>query len=212
MHKKLNLGSGPNFVYGYINIDKSPNIFLSRFNFIKAALFKFGILSSNQMQNWDKRIIRKDIRKIKFKENSISHIYSSHFFEHIFYWEAVDVLKKCYLFLIPGGIIRIALPDLDAFLNKYQQEIKIDPHKAALDLERSLLSYPLEKPSFLGRIFAQSDHVHKWHPSIGMLKQMLQDIGYCNISEHSFRQGKFQHLDKLESRDDSTFYIEAYKK
>lgn len=211
MVNKLNLGSGPTYIEGFLNIDKSPNILLSRAGVIKKILFRFGLLNANHMQNWDKRIKRQDVRKIRFKENSISHIYSSHFFEHIYYWEALDVLKKCHKFLTPGGIIRIALPDLDAFLERYKLEARDDPYNAALNLEEALLSYPLEKPTYLKKIFLQSDHVHKWHPSIGLLKQILSDIGFCNISEHTFREGKFGNLNELENRNDYTFYVEAYK-
>ncbi len=207
----LNLGSGPDYVEEFINIDRSPNILLTKFKIFKKLLFKIGFLSENQMKDWDNRIVRKDVRKINYDEESINFIYSSHFLEHIYYWEAIDVLKKCYKFLTPGGMLRLALPDLDQFINQYQQDLKINSYQAAINLEVSLLSYPLEKPQLLAKLFLTKDHVHKWHPSVGLVMHILKEIGFSNIKQRKFQEGTFISLTSVEHRNDMTFYIEATK-
>lgn len=205
----LNLGSGPDFVEGFINIDRSPNVLLTKFKTFKKLLFKIGLLSENHMKDWDKRIVRKDVRKINYDKESINFIYSSHFLEHIYYWEAIDVLTKCHHFLAPGGLLRLALPDLDQYIDQYQQDIKDNSYQAAINLERSLLSYPLEKPSLLVKLFFTKDHVHKWHPSVGLVIHILHEIGFSSIKQRQFQQGAFISLAKVEHRNDMTFYVEA---
>lgn len=207
----LNLGSGPDYVEGFINIDRSPNVLLTKLKIIKKLLFKIGLLTENHMKDWDNRIVRKDVRKINYNKNSINYIYSSHFLEHIYYWEAIDVLKKCYQFLAPGGLLRLALPDLDQLVDQYQKDIKNNSYQAALDFEMSLLSYPLEKPSLTARLFYIKDHVHKWHPSVGLVIHILQEIGFSNIKQSQFQEGTFISLTTVEHRNDMTFYIEATK-
>ena len=207
----LNLGSGPDYVEGFINIDRSPNVLLTKFKILKKLLFKIGFLNENHMTNWDNRIVRKDVRKITYDESSINFIYSSHFLEHIYYSEAIDILKKCYKFLVPSGILRLALPDLDQFINQYQREQKNNPYQAALNLEMSLLSYPLDKPNIWKELIFSKGHVHKWHPTIELVTHILKEIGFSSVMQRNFREGDFIYLNSIEHRADMTFYIEATK-
>jgi predicted SAM-dependent methyltransferase len=209
---KINLGCGTNYVDGYENLDKSPNVWLSRFSFLKKVLFFLKLIDSNQMKTWNPNIIYKDIRRMNYPEKYVTHIYSSHTLEHIYYWEAQKVIKDCYLMLKPGGKIRLALPDLDAFIDKYVLSRKETPTSAALEFDTELLSYPLNKPSYnqyLINIFF--NHVHKWHPTKAVVIEMLRENGFIEICEKPFRSGDFPDLEKLENRNDFTFFVEATK-
>jgi predicted SAM-dependent methyltransferase len=207
----LNLGSGPDYVEGFINIDRSPNVLLTKLKIFKKLLFKIGLLSENHMKDWDNRIIRKDVRKINYAQNSIKFIYSSHFLEHIYHNEAINVLERCYKFLVPGGLLRLALPDLDQFIKQYIEDNKNNSYQAAINLEMSLLSHPLKKPDLLTKLIFTRDHVHKWHPTVGMVTHILSEIGFSNIKQRNFQEGAFVSLLSVEQRNDFTFYIEASK-
>ena len=82
---KLNIGSGENAVQGYINLDYSPNVLLSRVPLLKSVMRWLKILKPEHMKSWDKGIIYKDARKLNYPENSVDLIYSSHFLEHVYY-------------------------------------------------------------------------------------------------------------------------------
>lgn len=80
---KLNLGSGGDYIAGFINIDLYA----------------------------EKADERYDIAKLKYEDNSIDEIRAYHVIEHFDYLHAHDVLKEWYRVLKPNGIIRIETPD-----------------------------------------------------------------------------------------------------
>ena len=208
---RLNLGSGPEFIPGFINIDNSMNILLSRFRFFKNILFKFGVINTQHLSSWDKRIVKKNILKLKYSENSIDYIYSSHFLEHIYFWDAKKLLQKCHLFLKNDGLLRLALPDYDQFICDYVINKETDPYNAIIELEYALLSHPLERPDFFERHLPWNSHIHKWHPTASLVIKTLENIGFKNIKIKNFQVGSFPDLNLVENRKDHTFYIEATK-
>lgn len=52
-------------------------------------------------------------------DNSLDYIRSEHMIEHVRYLSAMDMLRECRRVLRPGGIIRIATPDLRKLARLY---------------------------------------------------------------------------------------------
>ena len=89
----INLGCGGNFRKGWINID---------------------IVSNNP------DVIAYDLSKgIPLENDSVDFVYSSHMLEHLPKIEAEKLLREAYRVLKKGGIIRIAVPDLEAIAREY---------------------------------------------------------------------------------------------
>jgi predicted SAM-dependent methyltransferase len=83
---KLHLGCGDKILDGFVNIDIRE---------------KKGVLID-------------DVAKLfSQKNNSISLIYACHVLEHFGRYEFQKVLKRWYSILIPGGILRLAVPDIE---------------------------------------------------------------------------------------------------
>lgn len=57
---------------------------------------------------------------LPYKTNSIKHVYSSHFFEHINDETTKTLFAECYRVLRSEGVIRIAVPDFGLFIQKYR--------------------------------------------------------------------------------------------
>ena len=55
---------------------------------------------------------------------SFDYVYSEHLFEHLAYSQAQNMLKESYRVLKPGGVIRIATPNLWFLLGLYQEPEK----------------------------------------------------------------------------------------
>ncbi len=55
-------------------------------------------------------------KNFPFQDNTFDYIFSEHMIEHINREQGADMLKECYRVLKPGGVLRVATPDLDAFL------------------------------------------------------------------------------------------------
>lgn len=208
---RLNLGSGPKYIDGFINIDKSVNIILSRIKILKKILHKLNLIETQHLAEWDKRIIFKDVKKIKFKSETVHYIYTSHFLEHLYMWEAEAVLQHCYSILKKNGILRIVLPDLSHFIKEFNQLYPLNPVKASLDFNISLLSHPIAKTKKILGFIQLSDHIHKWHPTKELVINILKNVGFQVIDIQDYRKGKFEHLDKIEFISEASFYIEAVK-
>jgi len=51
--------------------------------------------------------------ELPFENNYFSFAYSEHFFEHLFFDEAIELFKELYRVLKPNSILRIVVPDAD---------------------------------------------------------------------------------------------------
>jgi predicted SAM-dependent methyltransferase len=91
--KLLNLGCGDRFHSDWTNID-----FVSR----------------------DPQVIAYDLRKgIPFPDGTFDLAYHSHLLEHFGCEEGEALLRECLRVLAPGGIIRVAVPDLEQIVREY---------------------------------------------------------------------------------------------
>lgn len=69
-----------------------------------------------------------DARKLDYPDNSVDEVYASHVLEHFGAEETELVLKEWVRVLKPGGIIRIAVPDLRKAMQELQKDDPIDGH------------------------------------------------------------------------------------
>lgn len=89
---RLNLGSGPARIPGWIGID---------------------------VQDSD---LRWNLRwGLPFADGSASTIYSSHFLEHLTFAEAVDLLTEARRVLREGGVLRLVVPDIALLIEAYSR-------------------------------------------------------------------------------------------
>lgn len=57
--------------------------------------------------------------RLLFPDNSLSYVFSSHFFEHINDATAQNLMNESARVLRPGGILRITVPDYELVLDRY---------------------------------------------------------------------------------------------
>lgn len=94
MSTLLNVGSGSRILPGFVNIDLDPAADL-----------------------------QVDVRNgLPFAHNSVDHIVSEHFIEHLSQAEGISFLRECRRVLKPGGALRIATPDLDEIITRYSKD------------------------------------------------------------------------------------------
>jgi predicted SAM-dependent methyltransferase len=104
----LNLGCGATFHKDWTNVD-----------FISSGE---GVIAHNLLSG------------IPFKDNSFDVVYHSHVLEHFPKQAAHYFIKECYRVLKPGGVLRIAIPDLEQIVKNYlmylEQSMKQIPDAA----------------------------------------------------------------------------------
>lgn len=108
---RLSLGSGQKSVPGWVCIDGSPNVVLSRMPLLKAVLNSIGVLFEAHMAGWDREIVRADIRSLPYADGQVDAVYSSPALERLYLEDAHRVLAELSRILAPGRMLRLALPD-----------------------------------------------------------------------------------------------------
>lgn len=108
---KVNIGCGVSGLEGWHNLDNSLTITLSRVPLLPRFL---------SIPRWPRDVRRHDVRKgLPYRTGSVRYIYSSHTFEHFKYEESLQIAAECFRVLQPGGVIRIAVPDLELIVRDY---------------------------------------------------------------------------------------------
>ncbi len=69
-----------------------------------------------------------DIRKLDFADASVDEVYASHVLEHFSHAEIATVLKEWARVLKPGGVMRIAVPDVGKIIEQHKSDDPIGGH------------------------------------------------------------------------------------
>lgn len=175
--KRLNIGSGKVRYDGYVNIDIEPS---------------------------HEPDICGDVLTMEFEDVDV--IYGCHFFEHLaFPYDAVKCLELFYKWLKPGGILRLAVPDLGKAAAQYVgggslKELYGEDFKGYYYKDT-----PCERFNFFVKAWG-----HQICYDFGLLSSLLADAGFKNIERKNAQKSiipEFSH-DRFESE---SLYIEAIK-
>jgi predicted SAM-dependent methyltransferase len=113
---KLNLGCGPQVPAGWINVDYAFGARLAAkplFRSVNKRLKLFAV-------DWNDSIFIHNLtERFPWRDGTVHTVYSSHTLEHLSRQEGLFFLRESQRVLKPGGIIRIVVPDLVAFVNSY---------------------------------------------------------------------------------------------
>jgi len=70
------------------------------------------------------KVIQHDISTpLPLHDNSCALVYHSHVLEHLPRWQAPIFLKECFRLLKPGGLLRVAIPDLETICRLYLENL-----------------------------------------------------------------------------------------
>jgi SAM-dependent methyltransferase len=200
---KLNLGCGLAVAPGWVNIDGSPNALIAGLpSFFHRLAYRLTGANRYYTQAEYCRLlgghvfVHHDLAYgIPLRNAVVDYIFSSHFLEHLFRREAERLLRECYRVLRPGGIVRIAVPDLEYALSLYAQG----------DKQRMLLNY------FFVEDLESHYARHKYMYDCPMLEKMLKDIGFVEVSRCQYREGRVPDIAILDNRPEESLFVEAVK-
>lgn len=180
--RKLHVGCGVNYFPGWINIDNN---------------------SDNNISQLD---LHHDLRlPLPFYDNSADFIYNEHFLEHLEVPEAIRAIKDFMRVLKPGGVLRIAMPDLDDCIAAYRNP---DWAKAS-GLKKYGLTF-IQTPCELLNISMRA-WGHKWLYNWEELERRLKEAGCVTIQRRKNGQSVFPEFQSIETRGESTLIAEVTK-
>lgn len=211
---KLNLGSGPSGVNGWLNYDIGVLPWLSKHPRLRRLICLLHLLPKNYDVAWP-QIELVDVRKrFPLEHNSVDYIYCSQVLEHFERYDASKVLKESFRVLKTGGIIRISVPDIDKMLANYLENKKVNPEEAAREINVLWWGYEKDiEPSMIGKISKFFIRDHQWHYNVSSMKKLLSEAGFRGTKAFSFRKGETPDLNRveIEIHKKHSLYLEAKK-
>lgn len=190
---KLNLGSFDRIFPGWINTDITPHIFVTKVPFLADVMFSLRKLDKERYDEHKKGIFRQltylDLtKKFPWDDNSVDAAYTSHVLEHLYLEGALNCILEVYRVLKPGGIFRIAVPDLDQLIKSYDSSCP-----------EVFLTEFLEATQTLEK------NRHHWHYNENSLRKILQEAGFRDIVRREYRESKISGIAEKEERPESLF-------
>lgn len=137
-----------------------------------------------------RRIAYLDLtRPFPFRDASIDAVLASHVLEHLTVAEAGACVGEIQRVLKPGGILRVAVPDLDAVVASYD---------------------PADPDAFLygllqGRERSTSRHRHWWNYNETSMRALLERAGFATIDRRGYREGACPDVERVDTRPGSLF-------
>tara|TARA_B100001093_G_C26740381_1_gene976371 strand:+ start:725 stop:1366 length:642 start_codon:yes stop_codon:yes gene_type:complete len=211
---RINIGCGSNPTEGWLNFDNTPAIKLAN-SPLKYRLAKlFGMLNKNHIENieWNKKnkIKYADATKnIPLPSNSVDAMYTSHMLEHIsregaktFLYEAKRVLKM-------DGVLRVSVPDLKIYLDKYSINKDADEFMTGILVEAPPIN-TLKQKLFL---LLNGYRHHQWMYDGKSLSLLFKKVGLKNVKICAQGETTIKNptnLDLFERSMDSV-YVEGTK-
>jgi predicted SAM-dependent methyltransferase len=176
---KLHIGCGTLYKEGWINIDN----------------------------NSDNNIVKLDINHdlstgLPFDKNSVDYMYNEHFIEHLSREDGLTFLKDCFRALKPGGVLRIACPDLDEIIKGY-----ISDNWREFDWVKTYHCEWIESRCQMMNV-SLNEWGHKYVYNKEELITRLVAAGFDkkNIQETTFGMSQYQELKNLDTRIDSMIF------
>ncbi|TAJ87544.1 methyltransferase domain-containing protein [Reyranella sp.] len=214
MAVRLNIGCGQSPTEGWFNYDNSPAVWLARSRLLTALLGRTRLLDEHSIafaefcRGHDVRYANAAAR-IPHETGSVDAIYSSHMMEHLDRSEARAFLAECLRVLRPGGVLRLAVPDLRNNVRLYLEDNDAD---AFVDY----LLFDLDKPRGLRQRLNRlvtGGRGHHWIYDRQSLTKLVEKAGFADVQVAGGTSTRISDPGALvlDERDGDTICVEALR-
>jgi predicted SAM-dependent methyltransferase len=146
-----------------------------------------------------------DVRQpLPLPDASVEYIYHEHFLEHLTIPEALAFLRDCHRLLRPGGVLRIAMPDLSECVRQYHENDWRQPWMKQYGYE-----WIATRAEMINIAFREWEH--KWLYDHEELHRRLREAGFTTIRDCPRLESEVPALCNLETRDGSLLVCEAVR-
>jgi predicted SAM-dependent methyltransferase len=163
-----------------------------------------GWINSDIKENAGVDIVA-DIRDgLPIDSDSLDYVVSIHSLPEIPFVELVPALQELRRVLKPGGVLRIALPDLDRGIEAYQRR------------DTNYFKVPDEHAKSVGAKFVTQMIWYGYSRSLfthEFIAEQLEKAGFSQVHHCSFKQTASSHPEivDLDNREKESLFVEAVK-
>jgi ubiquinone/menaquinone biosynthesis C-methylase UbiE len=146
-----------------------------------------------------------------YAEGSVDLIRASHLIEHLTLEAAHLLLNECRRVLKPGGLIRIAVPDLEIMIKKYRGYPPGMDH-FNIDQPMEFILAPTDGEKF-SRLMFSGDYAHRAIYDYPMMENFLRQAGFQRVvrSTQGFSHSEAMQLETKDQHPEISLYVEAIK-
>lgn len=186
-------GCGLSYSTQWRNFDGSPRVRIERTPLL-------GRLLTGNRLHFPLEVEYGDIvRGLPVGPGSCRAVYCSHVLEHLALKDCEQALRNTYKILMPGGVFRLVLPDLQLAIQHYSEN---SSPQAAIDFMReTLLGQEARERGPMGIFRAwlgNSPHLWMWdYPS---MHEALEKAGFVNIRRAVFGDASDPMFHSVEER------------
>jgi predicted SAM-dependent methyltransferase len=164
-------------------------------------LLNFGAGLNQLPPPWQNLGATHDVRKrLKFESGSAAAILAEHVIEHVPFLQGLEFFRECLRLLQPGGVLRVAFPDVGRFLIAEESELAFNA--AAHCYAEGLAQRPgLDLPprsrervrAALGQMLSGWGHQAAWteHSAAGALLV----AGFSQVHRREYGRGELKGVD-----------------
>ena len=181
-------GAGNEAIAGWLNYDSSPTLRIQKAPIIGRLMrSKLNCIFDNEIQYGD------IIKGLPLRADSVDGLFCSHVLEHLSYDDCMTALRNSFLYLKPGGLFRIIIPDLAYYVSRYEKaRSSNDSHQlimASYDFCIGTNFGLKETRNSISRrlIDAFGANAHRWMWDETGLMHALRDNGFVDCKR--FEQG-----------------------
>lgn len=169
---KLEIGSGNTVLEGWLGTDLKPR---------------------------HRDVVQMDATKpFPFPDSCLDFIHAEHLIEHISYKQGQRALSECRRVLKPGGVIRLATPDLERLISVYRGDAGPEgDHYMDWVYSAYMRKAPHKHPVFmLNRQVRSWGHTFIYDPEV--LRMALEDAGFVDIEQCELGESRHEPLRGVE--------------
>jgi predicted SAM-dependent methyltransferase len=137
-------------------------------------------------------------RGLPFTNSVATAVFSEHFFEHLDLNSALKMMIECRRVLVPGGILRIAVPNFERYIDSYIGNDSIISEK---------------RPESPTKLMAINEvvyfHGHRSMYDAETLKLLLIEAGFDTAIQSTFGESVIEPSPDSDGRQLESLYVEA---
>jgi SAM-dependent methyltransferase len=193
--RKLQLGAFDQAPEGWLNTDVTPHLLVARVPGLAWLLHRAGVIGPERYAAHRSGAFRRlsylDVtRPFRYDDDTFEAVYASHLLEHLDPGVAERCLQEVRRVLRPGGVVRLAVPDLDQVVAQYDPG---DPNPFLAGLYHA----------HSGR--RSTNSLHRWMYNAFSLEELLRRVGFRHVERCDYRLGRCPDLEQIETRQWSLF-------